>query len=99
MRRLAVSETAGASPPEPRRSPGRFRIGLVQVAFGAVAGVIVLLVLLPYSGDDADPPTCYSVFGWVVPCEPLVVTLSVPLAGSATAAVLAAVLRVFPRRE
>lgn len=37
-------------------------------AAASLAAVIVFVLLLPYSGDDTDPPECYSVFGYVVPC-------------------------------
>lgn len=47
------------------RSPVAITVRLVA-AF--VAGFAVLLLLFPYSGDDSDPPTCFSVFGYVVPC-------------------------------
>ncbi|MFP5331096.1 MAG: hypothetical protein ACLGHX_01835 [Acidimicrobiia bacterium] len=33
-----------------------------------VAAVIVFVLLLPVSGQDSDPPECFSVFGYVVPC-------------------------------
>jgi hypothetical protein len=33
-----------------------------------IAGFVVFLLLFPFSGDDSDPPTCYSVFDYVVPC-------------------------------
>lgn len=43
----------------------RFRTaGLVSV----VAGLVVFVLLFPYAGADTDPPECWSVFGYVVPC-------------------------------
>lgn len=42
----------------------------IRVAvYGAVAvGVLVLMLLHPASGIDTQPPECYAVFGYVVPC-------------------------------
>jgi drug/metabolite transporter (DMT)-like permease len=34
----------------------------------ALAAVGVFVLLLPYSGNDSDPPECFSLFGYVVPC-------------------------------
>ncbi len=34
-----------------------------------LAGLVVLVLLFPGSGNSAQPPTCYSTFGWVVPCD------------------------------
>jgi hypothetical protein len=34
------------------------------------AAVVVFALLLPTSGHDTDPPECYSMFGYVVPCGP-----------------------------
>lgn len=34
-----------------------------------LAGFIVLVLLFPASGIDPQPPVCYSVFGYEVPCE------------------------------
>lgn len=34
-----------------------------------LAGLVVLVLLFPGSGNAAQPPTCYSVFGYVVPCD------------------------------
>lgn len=33
-----------------------------------LAALVVFLLLLPWSGNDSDPPECFSVFGYVVPC-------------------------------
>lgn len=33
-----------------------------------LAAVVVFVLLLPWSGNDSDPPECFSVFGYVVPC-------------------------------
>ncbi|MEX1171625.1 MAG: hypothetical protein WEG56_03325 [Chloroflexota bacterium] len=34
-----------------------------------LAGLVVLLLLFPGSGNSAQPPECYSMFGYVVPCD------------------------------
>jgi len=36
---------------------------------GLLAGLVVLVLLFPGSGNSAQPPTCYSMFGYVVPCD------------------------------
>lgn len=33
-----------------------------------LAGLAVLLLLFPGSGIDRQPPECYSMFGYTVPC-------------------------------
>ncbi len=45
----------------------RARARTVAVALGA--GFAVLLLLFPGSGIDRLPPECYSLFGYVVPCD------------------------------
>ncbi len=39
------------------------------MAVALVAGFAVLLLLFPASGIDPLPPVCYSLFGYVVPCD------------------------------
>lgn len=39
---------------------------VIAVAF--LAGLVALLLLFPGSGNAAQPPTCYSMVGYVVPC-------------------------------
>lgn len=39
------------------------------IVFALLAGLVVLVLLFPGSGNAALPPTCYSVFGYVVPCD------------------------------
>jgi hypothetical protein len=34
----------------------------------ALAAFVVFVLLIPTGGNDTDPPECYSVFGYVVPC-------------------------------
>jgi hypothetical protein len=38
------------------------------VLAGMAAAVGVLVLLAPASGIDRQPPECYAVFGYVVPC-------------------------------
>ncbi len=52
---------------EPAESDLGSRTG-VKFAFAAVAGFVVLVLLLPWSGIDTDPPICYSMFNYSVPC-------------------------------
>jgi len=35
---------------------------------GLGSGFLVLLLLLPVSGIDTNPPVCYATFGYTVPC-------------------------------
>ncbi len=49
------------------RSSSRSKTRTIVIAL--VAGFVALVLLFPGSGNAADPPTCYSVFGYVVPCE------------------------------
>jgi hypothetical protein len=43
---------------------------LPAVAAGLASGFLVLLLLLPASGIDTNPPVCYATFGYTVPCGP-----------------------------
>lgn len=40
----------------------------LSVVAALASAVIVFVLLLPASGQDSDPPECFSVFGYVVPC-------------------------------
>lgn len=46
----------------------RLRTALPAVVAGVGSGFLVLLLLLPASGIDTNPPVCYSTFGYTVPC-------------------------------
>jgi hypothetical protein len=35
---------------------------------GLGSGLLVLLLLLPVSGIDTNPPVCYATFDYTVPC-------------------------------
>lgn len=45
------------------------RPGVRTIIVALLAGLVVLVLLFPGSGNAAQPPTCYSVFGYVVPCD------------------------------
>ncbi len=42
---------------------------VAKVALALLAGLVVLVLLFAASGVDTFPPECYSVFGYVVPCD------------------------------
>ena len=50
-----------------RSTAVRSRHGATALA-AALAGLAVFVLLLPYSGNDSDPPECFSLLGYVVPC-------------------------------
>ena len=60
-----------------------------------LAGLVVLLLLFPGSGTTAQPPVCYSTFGYVVPCDAWVSWA----AGAATAGLVGLVLWMNDRRR
>jgi hypothetical protein len=57
---------------------------LSKVGIALLAGLVVLVLLFPASGILPIPPVCYSMFGYVVPCDAWVAWA----AGAATAAVV-----------
>ena len=65
------------------------------IAVALLAGLAVLLLLFPGSGNDALPPTCYSLFGYIVPCDAWVAWA----AGAGTAGLVALALWPSDRRE
>ena len=69
----------------------RLRTRTIVVAL--LAGLAVVLLLFPGSGIDRQPPECYSVFGYVVPCEAWVSWA----AGAATAGIVGLTLRMIDR--
>jgi hypothetical protein len=71
----------------------RLRPRTIVVAL--LAGLVVVLLLLPGSGIDRQPPECYSVFGYAVPCDAWVAWA----AGAATAGVVGLALWVLDRRR
>jgi hypothetical protein len=58
------------------------RIGTVIVAI--LTGILVFLLLIPFSGVDSDPPVCRSFFFYEVPCEGWIA----PLVSATTAAIV-----------
>jgi hypothetical protein len=54
------------------------------IVVALLAGLVVLVLLVPGSGIDRQPPECYSVFGYVVPCDAWVAWA----AGAATASIV-----------
>jgi len=65
------------------------------VAIALVAGFAVLLLLFPASGIEPQPPVCYSMFGYVVPCDAWVAWA----AGAATAGLVGLALWTNDRRN
>lgn len=51
--------------PTTRRS---VRASARTIVVALLAGLAVLLLLFPGSGIDRQPPECYSMFGYSVPC-------------------------------
>ena len=45
-----------------------YRLTARAVILSVVAAIVVVVLLLPISGDDTLPPTCWSAFGYEVPC-------------------------------
>ncbi len=60
-----------------------------------LAGFVVFVLLFRGSGTGAIPPTCYSLLGYVVPCEPWVAWV----AGAATTGVVGFGLWMNERRH
>ncbi len=65
------------------------------IAVAIFAGLVVLLLLFPASGVDPQPPVCYSMFGYVVPCDAWVACA----AGAATAGFVGLALWTNDRRN
>lgn len=69
------------------------RLRTRTIAVALLAGLAVVLLLLPGSGIDRQPPECYSVFGCVVPCDAWVAWA----AGAATAGIVGLALWMIDR--
>ncbi len=52
-----------------QRTQHRARPSAKVIAVAFLAGLVALILLFPGSGNAAHPPTCYSMFGYVVPCD------------------------------
>lgn len=50
-----------------RRRTAALVAGCIVVSL--TIGLVAFLLLFPFSGADTNPPVCYSVFGYVVPCD------------------------------
>jgi hypothetical protein len=72
----------GARAVEQAGTSTRLRTRTIVVAL--LAGTAAVLLLFPGSGIDRQPPECYSVFGYVVPCDAWVAWA----AGAATAGIV-----------
>lgn len=83
--RLLIGET--------RKS--RARATMAQSAIAVLAGFVVLALLLPIRGVDSDPPVCWSVFDYIVPCGNGLALA----AGAATAGLVGWVLWLAGRRR
>lgn len=59
-----------------------------------VTGLVVFAALFPFAGSDTQPPTCWSVLGYVVPCG-----AGVAVGAGLAAAVLAAVVDLLRARR
>jgi hypothetical protein len=46
----------------------RKRSKVPAVVAGVGTGLLVVLLLLPVSGIDTNPPVCYATFDYTVPC-------------------------------
>ena len=68
---------------------------VVRIAVPLLAGLVVWVLLAPFSGVDTLPPQCLSVFGYGVPCG---AGLS-SAAGAATAGVFGLALWFNSRRR
>jgi hypothetical protein len=71
----------------------RLRTRTIVVAL--LAGLAVVLLLFPGSGIERQPPECYSMLGYVVPCDAWVAWA----AGAATAGVVGLALWALDRRR
>ncbi|CAN5746459.1 hypothetical protein BH23ACT4_BH23ACT4_05970 [soil metagenome] len=58
------------------------------------AGLVVFAALLPWHGVDSDPPVCWSMFDYVVPCGSGLALA----AGAATAGIVGLALWLVTRR-
>lgn len=65
------------------------------IVIALLAGLAVLLLLFPASGVDPIPPVCYSILGYVVPCDAWVAWA----AGAATAGLVGLAMWVMDRRR
>ena len=72
------------------------------IVTAVLAALVVFVLLLPLSGNDSDPPECFSALGYVVPCglgPEQQHGEGFALAGAVVAAVLVGVGSAMGRRE
>ena len=70
----------------------RRRDGWVAIKSAAAVGILINFLVHLNSGVDTDPPECYSVIGYVVPCN-RGIAYPLALAGFAIVGVVVYVLR------
>lgn len=75
------------------RRASRPSVGTIVVAL--LAGLVVLLLLLPAGGVHTDPPACYSYLFYPVPCD----LWAAPLAGAVTAGLVGFGFWMYDRRR
>jgi hypothetical protein len=62
----APAPSATPTAPSPARS--RMRTTVAALVAGLGSGFLVVLLLLPVSGIDTNPPVCFATFDYTVPC-------------------------------
>jgi len=91
--KIGAKETEKATPMAQTTKPGaRPRISTIVAL---LAGLTVFLLLFPASGTASLPPECYSMLGYVVPCEAWVAWA----AGTATAGLVGVGLWMTDRHQ
>ena len=50
------------------KADGGTRSSIAKIGSTFLAGLPVVILLLPWYGLDSDPPQCLSMFGYRVPC-------------------------------
>ncbi len=68
---------------------------VTRIAVSLFAGLVVIVALLPWHGVDTDPPVCWSMFDYVVPCGSGLALA----AGAATAGVVGLAVSLAGRRN
>jgi len=66
---------------------------VADLIMAAAVGLLALILLAPTSGTEAQPPRCYSTFGYGVPCEWVWSYAACAAAAGATATILVALRR------
>lgn len=61
---------------------------LVKISAVVGLGIVALVLLFPASGNSRQPPECYSVFGYSVPCGAEVAVVAAVLAAGTSALLL-----------